>query len=395
MPQYRYTACDLHGRTVRGTAAAADPKALYALLRAEGLFLLAERRAAGEASPLAADRLAEFCQALGTLLASGIPAGRAFALLAGESGPDRRLRREYRALYAELQRGTALAEAMERRAPAFPPLLIHVVRSTEGTGTLDKSILRMARHYEREHSLGQQVLAGLLYPTFLLVLCTAVVVLLMILVIPQFRPLFAQLESLPLPTVILLALSDRLCADWPVILLLTAAFCLSLRTLLAAPAVRLRLDRALLHSPLLGRCSRKLCTARFARTLADLYTAGIPLLAALDAGQDTGGNRWIARQCRQAAALLQAGQPLSQALGVVDGFECGLCAAIRVGEETGRLADTLDSTAAAMDREAEQAIRRLVTLIEPMLIVAVGGVVLFLIAAVILPIYDSYSTFGL
>lgn len=395
MPQYRYTAFDQQGRTVRGTASAADPKALYALLRAEGLFLLSERASGRRPAPLTAERLAVFCQALGTLLASGVPAGRALALLAEETDADRPLRREYRALYAELQDGTPLADAMERRAPAFPALLVSAVRSAEGAGTLGDSILRMARHYEREHTMNQQVLGGLLYPTFLLFLCTAAVILLMALVVPQFRPLFAQLESLPLPTAILLGLSDGLYAHWPVILLLTASFCLVLRTLFSMSAVRLWFDRGLLCCPILGPCNRKLCTARFARTLADLYAVGIPLAAALAAGKETGSNSWITRQCGQAVDRLREGQPLSQALAGVEGFERGLCAAVRVGEETGRLAEMLDHTAAALDREAEQAARRLVTLLEPVLIVLVGCAVLFLIVAVILPIYESYDVFGL
>ena len=397
MPSYQYTAKNEKGKTVRGTAAAPSPEALYAQLRTEGLYLIGQREAdAGKSSirPLKTAQVADFCRSLGTLLTAGVPLVRAFAILGEEEGLDPKAKAVYEAVRTELRKGVPLSDAMEAQAPAFPTLLVAMLRSAESTGSIDKACLRMANHYEKEHKLDQEVGNSLMYPAILGVLIVVVLLILMGYVVPQFEEMFAQMESLPLPTVILLGISDFLKAHWLLVALGAAVLAVGVRSLFLVPAVRLQWDRFILHAPVVGRLNRKICTARFARTLSNLYSSGVPIVMALQSGQQTVGNRWIASQFDGVLTSVRAGHPLSDSLKEVDGFERKLSSTVMVGEETGKLDSMLATTSETMDYEAEMATKKLMTLIEPVMIVVMAVMVAFVIIAVILPIYLSYGTIG-
>ena len=397
MPSYQYTAKNEKGKTVRGTAAAPSPEALYAQLRTEGLYLMDQREAgAGKRSvrPLKTAQVADFCRSLGTLLAAGVPLVRAFAILGEEEGLDPKAKAVYEAVRTELRKGVPLSDAMEAQAPAFPALLVAMLRSAESTGSIDKACLRMANHYEKEHKLDQEVGNSLMYPAILGVLIVVVLLILMGYVVPQFEEMIAQMETLPLPTVILLGISDFLKSHWLLVALGAAVLTVGVRSLFLVPEVRLQWDRFILHAPVVGKLNRKICTARFARTLSNLYSSGVPIVMALQSGQQTVGNRWIASQFDGVLTSVRAGHPLSESLKEVDGFERKLSSTVMVGEETGKLDSMLATTSETMDYEAEMATKKLMTLIEPVMIVVMAVMVAFVIIAVILPIYLSYGTIG-
>lgn len=397
MPSYQYTAKNEKGKTVRGTAAAPSPEALYAQLRTEGLYLMDQREAgAGKRSvrPLKTAQVADFCRSLGTLLTAGVPLVRAFAILGEEEGLDPKAKAVYEAVRTELRKGVPLSDAMEAQAPAFPALLVAMLRSAESTGSIDKACLRMANHYEKEHKLDQEVGNSLMYPAILGVLIVVVLLILMGYVVPQFEEMFAQMETLPLPTVILLGISDFLKSHWLLVALGAAVLTVGVRSLFLVPEVRLQWDRFILHAPVVGKLNRKICTARFARTLSNLYSSGVPIVMALQSGQQTVGNRWIASQFDGVLTSVRAGHPLSESLKEVDGFERKLSSTVMVGEETGKLDSMLATTSETMDYEAEMATKKLMTLIEPVMIVVMAVMVAFVIIAVILPIYLSYGTIG-
>lgn len=397
MPQYRYTAKDEHGRTVRGTALAPGSGALYTQLRAQGLYLTRQWETDGVQTrnhPLKTAHVADFCRSLGTMLAAGVPMARAFAILREEEGLDPYRKGLYDAIRNDLRRGVPLSDALESQAPAFPPLLTSMIRSAEGTGQVDRSALRMADHYEKERKLDEEVGNSLLYPLILIVLIFVVTGVLMVFVVPQFAEIFAEMESLPLPTVLLLGLSDFLQAHWPGVLAAMALGALLLGIIARTKAVRLRLDRRQLHRPITGKLRRRVCTARFARTLSNLYSSGVPILLCLEAARGTVGNTWIAGQFDGVLAKVRAGRSLSEALAQVDGFERKLAASILVGEETGRLDEMLASLSGTMDDEAEAATKKLMTLIEPVMVVALAVIICAVMVAVILPIYQSYGILG-
>ena len=398
MPRYRYTATNAAGRTVRGTAEAPTMEALYIQLRdTKDEYMTAAKEDTDGAVAFRAmktARLADFCRNLGTLLAAGVPLVRAFRIMADERGLDIRTKALYEAVLSDLKRGVPLSDAMSHCAPAFPELLLAMTRSAETTGSIDESFLRMGSYYDREHRMNQQVGNSMMYPLILAVLTVGVLVVLMTFVIPQFKDMFDQMESLPFLTELLFSVSDLVAAHWLSMALCIFVLVMGLRVLMTLPAVRLQWDWLRLHAPIVGKLNRKICTARFARTLSNLYSGGVPIIATLIAARDAVDNTWIASQFDTVLRNVRAGHSLSETLSAVDGFEKKMSASIAVGEETGKLDSLLATISETLDYEAESATKRLVTLLEPLMIVIMAVIVGCVVVAVIMPIYLSYGTIG-
>lgn len=397
MPQFRYTATNAEGKTVRSMADAPSEEALYTKLRDDGLYMseaLQTKRVRSTFRPLKTAVLADFCRNLGTLLTAGVPLVRAFRIMADERSIDPQQRALYEAVLGELRKGIPLSDAMESCAPAFPNLLLAMIRSAEGTGSIDHACTRMATYYEREHKMNQQVGNSMMYPLILCVLIVAVIAILMTFVLPQFKPMFDQMEKLPFLTQLLFDASDFVGANWPLLLVALALIFFGFKLLLAQPRIRRQWDRFILHAPVVGVLNRKICTARFASTLSNLYGSGVPIITTLGAARDSIGNRWIESQFGTALDSIRAGHSLSQSIAAIDGFEVKLASSIAVGEETGKLDSLLATISETLDYEAEMATKRLVTLLEPVMIVIMGLVVGGVVAAVIVPIYQSYGTIG-
>ena len=398
MPRYRYTATNAAGRTVRGTAEAPTMEALYIQLRdTKDEYMTAAKEDTDGAVAFRAmktARLADFCRNLGTLLAAGVPLVRAFRIMADERGLDIRTKALYEAVLSDLKRGVPLSDAMSHCAPAFPELLLAMTRSAETTGSIDESFLRMGSYYDREHRMNQQVGNSMMYPLILAVLTVGVLVVLMTFVIPQFKDMFDQMESLPFLTELLFSVSDLVAAHWLSMALCIFVLVMGLRVLMTLPAVRLQWDWLSLHAPIVGKLNRKIRTARFARTLSNLYSGGVPIIATLIAARDAVDNTWIARQFDAVLRNVRAGHSLSETLSAVDGFEKKMSASIAVGEETGKLDSLLATISETLDYEAESATKRLVTLLEPLMIVIMAVIVGCVVVAVIMPIYLSYGTIG-
>ena len=387
---FRYTAKDIDGRTVRGTMEAADYDALYAQLLEQGLYpqRVTGRGADRRPRTLRPQELSDLCRQLSTLLASGVSLVRALTIISQDEGISAGLRRVYESVLSEVRKGSSLSDALEAQQ-VFPALMLGMIRAGEGSGRLDRVAERLAVHYEKAHQMNQQVKSALMYPMILAVLSVAVVI--VTFVLPQFSDLFSTMDSLPAVTLALMAFSDFMVTKWYLLLLGLAALAAALRALRRVPSVRLALDRGKLTMPVFGPLHRIICTARFARTISSLYASGLPIITALQTARDTIGNAYIVSQFDAVLAQVRSGVSLSAALESVDGFQRKLCSSIAVGEETGQLDSMLDSIADSMEYDAQQASRRMMTILEPMLIVLIAFVVGFIIIAVMSPIIGSYS----
>lgn len=398
MPGYKYTARDENGKTVKGFKEAADEKALYNSLKLEGKFLLSSKASdterQKEKGKIKINVVADFCRQLGTLLKAGVSLVRALNIIAEEEG----LKPNYRAVYMDIlqtiRQGIPLSDAMEQQGNAFPSLLINMMRAAEANGNIDETAIRMADHYEKERKLNGKVKSALVYPSVLGALLVVVVIFVLTYLVPQFEEVFAEMDSLPLPTVILLGMSNGIKNHWPLLLVILVAVVIGMRILLRIPAVRLAKDRIKLRIPIVGGLLKKIYTARFARTLSSLYSSGLPIVLALQVGCKTIGNKYIESQFERIIAKVRAGEALSASLSEIDGFQQKLSATIRVGEETGSLDSMLDSIADSLDYEATKALEKMVALLEPLLIIVMAIIIGFVVVAVILPIYQSYSTIG-
>ena len=385
---FRYTAKDIDGRTVRGTMEAADYDALYAQLLEQGLYpqRVTGRGADRRPRTLRPQELSDLCRQLSTLLASGVSLVRALTIISQDEGISAGLRRVYESVLSEVRKGSSLSDALEAQQ-VFPALMLGMVRAGEGSGRLD----RVAVHYEKAHQMIQQVISALMYPMILAVLSVAVVIVIVTFVLPQFSDLFSTMDSLPAVTLALMAFSNFMVTKWYLMILGVAAAVMVIRMLLRIPAVRLEMDRRKLKMPVFGPLNQVICTARFARTISSLYSSGLPIVTALQTARDTIGNAYIVSQFDDVLVQVRSGGSRSAALETVDGFQRKLCSSIAVGEETGRLDSMLDSIADSMEYDAQQASKRMTTILEPMLIVLMAFVVGFIIIAVMSPIIGSYS----
>ena len=392
MPNFRYTAKSMEGKIQRGTMEAAGEGVLQQMLKEQGLYLIEAKDAAAvkKHKKLNARQLSEFSKELSTLLASGVSIVRALEIIAEEDGISPVTKALYLDILAELKRGLSLSEAMEMKQ-CFPELMLGMIRSGEGSGNIDAVMNRLALHYERENRLKQQVQSAMTYPMVLLVMSILVVILIVTFILPQFEELFAEMESLPVVTEILMGISDFLVTQWYVALLVIFLLFIILRTVGKIYKVRRTIDYIKVHMPVAGKLNKVIYTARFSRTLSSLYSSGMPIASALQTAGGTVGNVYVEEQFDKVISMVRSGIPLSQALREVDGFLRKLSSTIMVGEESGRLDAMLDTIAMTMEEEAEAATKRLVTLLEPILICIMALVVGFIIIAVMLPIYESYG----
>ena len=392
MARFKYVAKDMSGKVHKGTVEAASENALTQQLREENLYLVEAKdlNGAKKHKKLKAKQLAAFCRELSTLLASGVTLVRALDIISEQEGINKDERDIYKDVLQDLKRGISLSDAMESKE-CFPELMIGMIRSGEGSGNLDLVTQRLSVQYEKDYKLTQQVKSAMTYPCILLVLCVVIVILIVTFILPQFQSLFDQMESLPMITNILIAVSNFLVQKWYIALLAAAVIVALIRIIVGIPAVRRGVDWMKVHMWGFGKLFKVVYTARFARTLSSLYSSGMPLVSAVGVAAKTIGNGYVESQFDEVVTMVRGGVPLSQGLREVDGLMKKLSSTILVGEESGRLDVMLDSIAETLEADAEQATKRMVTLLEPILIIFMALIVGCIMIGVMLPIYQSYS----
>ena len=392
MARFKYVAKDMSGKVHKGTVEAASENALTQQLREENLYLVEAKdlNGAKKHKKLKAKQLAAFCRELSTLLASGVTLVRALDIISEQEGINKDERDIYKDVLQDLKRGISLSDAMESKE-CFPDLMIGMIRSGEGSGNLDLVTQRLSIQYEKDYKLTQQVKSAMTYPCILLVLCVVIVILIVTFILPQFQSLFDQMESLPMITTILIAVSNFLVQKWYIALLAVAVVVALIRIIVGIPSVRRSVDWMKVHMWGFGKLFKVVYTARFARTLSSLYSSGMPLVSAVGVAAKTIGNGYVESQFDEVITMVRGGVPLSQGLREVDGLMKKLSSTILVGEESGRLDVMLDSIAETLEADAEQATKRMVTLLEPILIIFMALIVGCIMIGVMLPIYQSYS----
>lgn len=395
MAEYRYTAQTEKGKQIRGRIAASDEREISRKLRDKNLSLLHYEEIAKQVAlkPLKKSQLSDFCRQMGELIRSGISILRALEI----EGSDESITPYEKELYMRLRdrvvQGVALSKAMEELYPAFPPLLVYMFRAAESSGNLDSTALRLADQYQKENELEAEAKNALTYPKILAGLIVLVVGVIFGFIMPQFEELFSEMPVLPGPTRFLLGISDVVKNYWYLLIIFAVLIWIFGGIIMRIPAIRLQVDKFKVKGPL-GKLQKVIYSARFARTLSSLYSAGIPIDQCLAIGRQTIGNSYIEMQFTEVIKKVQAGGLLSDALDEVDGFVSKLSSVVRVGEETGALDSMLVSVADNLDFASEQALKRMVKYVEPVMIVIMAVIVGFIIIGVILPIYQSYSTIG-
>ena len=395
MAEYRYTAQTEKGKQIRGRIAASDEREIRKKLQDKNQTLLYYEEISKQVAlkPLKKSQLSDFCRQMGELIKSGISILRALEI----EGADESITPYEKELYMRLRdrvvQGVALSKAMEELYPAFPPLLVYMFRAAESSGNIDTTALRLADQYQKENQLEAEAKNALTYPKILAGLIVLVVGVIFGFIMPQFEELFSEMPVLPGPTRFLLGISDVVKNYWYLLIVFAVLIWIFGGIISRIPAIRLQIDKFKVRGPL-GKLQKVIYSARFARTMSSLYSAGIPIDQCLAIARQTIGNSYIEMQFTDVIKKVQAGGLLSDALDEVDGFVSKLSSVVRVGEETGALDSMLVSVADNLDFASEQALTRMVKYVEPVMIVIMAVIVGFIIIGVILPIYQSYSTIG-
>ncbi len=393
MTTYKYIARNDKGKKITGKLQANDDIDLQARLKNENIYLESAEEVVKKSmgKKIRADRVADFARNLGKLIGAGVSLVRALRIICDDETLRQKERNLYENVLKQVRTGISLSEAMTMQGMAFPSMMINMFKSAEASGTLEATANQMAEYYAKEYKLYKKIKSSMTYPKILGVLMVVVLAIIMGYVVPQFEDLFAQMESLPATTEILLGLSNFIANKWYLIILFGVIGFILFKLLFSVPSIKYLKDKMKIKFPKLGKLQKIIYTARFSRTLASLYNAGLPIISCITIARDTIGNRYLEAQFDTVIKDIQAGQNLSDALAKVDGFVKKLVSSVVVGEETGTLDDMLNSAADQLEYDSEMAVQSMVSMLEPLIIVVLAFTVGFIIISVIQPIYGSYD----
>lgn len=398
MPRYQYEAVDASGEVVRDELDAATLDAAITRLRDQGLLPLAVNEAKGGflrggfGQPLFSKRrtlsrkaIALLTQQLASLLHAGMPLDRALSILIGVT-EDPQLKPVLVRVQEKVRGGSSLADALEVQG-VFSRFYLNMIRAGEAGGALDAVLKRLSEFLERSRALRETVSSALIYPIILLSVSALAVIILLTFVVPQFQRLFADAgKALPLATQIVIAAGNGFRYYWWVGLILILLLVAVMRQQLSHPESRARWDDWFLRLPLFGDLIAKVETARLSRTLGTLLGNGVSLLNALTIVRETLGNQVLANALGEVAEHVKTGRGLADPLLDAERFPKLAVQMIRVGEETGQLQEMLLQVADTYDDEVQTAVKRMLTLLEPALILGLGVVIAGIIMSILVAI---------
>jgi general secretion pathway protein F len=395
---YEYSALDAKGRQTKGLIEGDTPRHARQLLRERGLSPLEVREVAegkqsgpslfSRGGSLTSTELSLFTRQLATLARSGLPLDEALTAVS-EQSEGKRVKRIALGVRAGVVEGNSLAHSLEQFPNAFPTLFRATVEAGEQSGQLDYILERLADYVERRQQMQQKVVLAAVYPAILTLVAITVVVLLLTYVVPQVVDVFTSIDAqLPRLTTTLIATSDFLRVNGIYLLIALVAFALAFARMMRGAAFQRRVHALILRLPLIGRLVRGANTGRFTRTLGILFGSGVPILDAMRIGTQVVSNLPMRDAIEVAASKVREGASLSRSLSASKLFPPITVHLIASGESSGKLDDMLDRAAENQEREVETLVAAMMGVFEPVLILVMGGIVLLIVLAILLPIFD-------
>ena len=398
MAAFEYVALDSNGKQSKGVMEADSARQLRQILRDRGLMPMeveptSQRSAQAKSrfefsfgkrlSPL--DRVL-FTRQLATLVASSLPIEEALSAVA-QQAEKQHVRALIMGIRSRVLEGHSLAKSLGEYGHSFDDLYCSTVAAGEQSGFLDRVLENLADYLERQLDARRNVEGALFYPVALLILAFVIVGALMVYVVPDMIAVIEDTgQTLPWFTVLLIGITDTLRDYWWLLLGVVVGIVLLVRWLLSQPAIRLAWDRRKFSLPLVAKISRSASAARYANTLAILTSAGVPLVEAMHIAREVVGNTWLRRGLAQATQMVSEGMSLRVSLEQVGQFPPMLLHMVGSGEQSGELDTMLNRVADYQQREVERVVQTLVKLFEPMMLLLMGAVVLFIVMAILLPI---------
>ena len=389
---FDYVAITPDNREEKGKIEAENRDDAYKQLYARGLYvstLKSNKRDIEIEYRFKIAELSDFCRQIGNMLNAGIPLIKVLNIMQNRD-VSQKIKNVYLKLYKNIQKGESFSAALQESEKSFDKILINMVKAGEASGGLGLTMIKLADYYDRKDRLNKKVKSAMMYPMVLVALVIVVVIAMFTLILPNFLATFEGME-LPLITKILMAISSAMLNHAPLLIGITLIAIPLLVMFFSLTPVKIQVDNIILHLPKIGKLQSTIYTARFARTLSSLYTSGLGMVKSLQISIETVGSHYISSQFDEVIRRVRSGESLSVALRTVDGFDSKLIDCILIGEESGALDAMLVSMADTFDYDAEVATQSMVTVIEPVMIIIIAGMVGIIALGVMLPLMGIYQ----
>jgi type IV pilus assembly protein PilC len=401
--QYAYKVKDAQGRFTEGKVDAVSEAAVAEKLKAMGYVPLDVRQVnagmqreikLGRKKRIKLKDLAVFSRQFATMIDAGLTMLRGLTILS-EQADNPELRRVLKGVKADVEGGMSISSSFAKTPEVFPPLMINMARAGEAGGFLDVTMRQIADNFEAEVRLRGKIKAALTYPVVVFILAIVMCLGMLIFVVPTFKSMFEGLGgTLPLPTQVLVFLSESMQYVMPVIIVLAVALVFWWRKYGRRERVRNVVDPLRLKLPVFGKLTQKLALARFSRNLSTLLSSGVPILQSLDIVSETTGSVVISRALKQVQESVRQGDSIAGPLADHPVFPTMVVQMIASGEETGAVDAMLAKIAEFYDEEVEAMTEALTALIEPLMIAFLGAIVGSMIIALYLPIFKVFELIG-
>lgn len=396
MPLFGYEAVDNKGRTLKGAMEADSEQLVLAKLHEQGLHVVRVEQQRektklfsgfGKAKKPKLQALVVFTRQFATMIDAGIPILRCLDILHTQT-KDAALKNALDSVRKDVKSGMALNEAMEKHPLVFSDLFVNMIRAAEVAGILDQILDRLATFLEKDLEVRQKIKSAMMYPVMVLVFSFLVLVALFMFVLPKFKEIFASMNvEMPAMTKFLFSASDFLIGYWWALAGLAIGMVFVLKAYIRKPKGKYQYDWLKLRFPIFGELVLKLAVARFARTLGVLVSSGVPLMRTLEIVGQTSGNQVLAHAIEGTRQSIREGQPLSAPFAATGLFPAMVIHMMDIGEESGRLSEMMVKIADFYEQEVDATIKGLTSMIEPLLIVFLGGVVGFIAISIMMPMF--------
>lgn len=400
LPDFAYVARDMTGKSMAGTIAAANARDAAAQLGAKSLFPISITVNKGSQVKLtrrvAGSQMASFYTQLSSLLRSGVPMLRSLTVLSNQSGASRTLRNAISEIKGRVEEGEALGEAMARYPRIFNEMSVNMVRAGSEGGFLEDALERVGGFIEQQEEMKGKTMGALAYPVFVMSVGIIVVTVLLVLFVPQFESIFDGMRkksTLPQATEILLGLSAVVKVWWWAILGVIAVIVLVLNQYLKTDNGKRNADMLKIKTPLIGSVFLNLAVSRFCRVLGTLLQNGVPLLRSLEISRHAAGNVILSESIVAASEEISAGERLAKQLDKSGHFPQTVVEMISVAEESNSLDNVLVTIADNLEKTTFRRLETVVRLLEPIMLLVLAGMVMFVVMALMLPIISGSSVF--
>lgn len=391
MPSFAYTAKDAAGNVRKGVMAADDEQEFLAKIREKGMYVTDYKERRTEVKTVKKFKTPELAFAtrqMAAMLTSGLTLVKALDILCREQESEA-ARNVWRDVYESVQKGESFSDALEVHGSVFPTLMTSMVAAGESSGSLDVIMQRLSDYYANQNKITNTIKSAIVYPIILGVLTVAVVIGVFVFIMPTFEDLYENPADMPALSRGMMNIGKFLVARWYIVIGIVVVLVFVGIYAMKLPDVRLKWDRFIIKGPGFGKLVVKIYTARFAQTMASLYSSGLPMVECLKRSADTLANSYISMKFRDIVDEVKSGETLSSSIQRADIFDSMFCSIIYVGEEAGALDDILEKTAAYYDEEADSAVKRLCSLLEPVMLIIMGIVIGLVCAAFFPALYDS------